>query len=305
MRPELLRPDLPEKIMAPEKIIAIDWSGRIDPAGQRRSIWAASWTKDGVTLEANRTREELASWLIDESKKTPQMVVGVDFCFSYPAWFVRENGFGNVIEFWDLVTKSLGAYWLGNHCTDERFWGRPKKKPDQFRGAGNEKMFRQADLACKVRSHILNQLDRDKVKGIAPKSPFQIGGAGAVGTGTLRGIPILHHLHNNGFHVWPFEELSFPLIVEIYPRLLTGEVKKKQQQAREQYLADKRKHDPMFRKLPRAVMRKAETSEDAFDALVSMVEMVRHAESFLSLSKTTDPITRLEGSVWGAGGLKP
>src|ERR1035438_6219537 len=67
-------------------------------------------------------------------------------------------------------------------------------------------MLRRADLACKVRGRILDPEQAAKVKGIAPKSPFQIGGAGAVGTGTLRGIPELERLHEAGFRVWPFEE---------------------------------------------------------------------------------------------------
>jgi hypothetical protein len=284
----------------PDKIIAIDWSGRKDTSGQRRHIWAASWIKNKITLEANRTREELTDWLIQQSQQTPNLVIGVDFCFSYPSWLLQELGLTSVFDFWQLVSETHSEFWLSTDCKDERFWGRPRKKPAQFCGS-SEMMFRQADLACKVRSHIIDPLNQDKIKGIAPKSPFQIGGAGAVGTGTLKGIPFLHQLHKNGFHVWPFEEPQLPLIVEIYPRLLTGEVKKSQRQARKEYLAAKQSSDPMFRKLPSDVIAKAEGSEDAFDALVSMLEMVRRRDSFTSLKKTHNPITRLEGAVWGAG----
>jgi hypothetical protein len=48
-----------------ERVVGIDWSGRVDAAGQRRHIWAGVWTAGKVTLEAGRTREEIAEWLIE------------------------------------------------------------------------------------------------------------------------------------------------------------------------------------------------------------------------------------------------
>ena len=146
-------------------------------------------------------------------------------------------------------------------------------------------------------------------EGIAPKSPFQIGGAGAVGTGTLRGSSRLERLHEAGFRVWPFEEPALadggdkarPLVVEIYPRLLTGEVHKGNAKAREEYLAKKRRSDAAYRRLSAEVMKNARGSEDAFDALVSVMAMVERRESFLGLRKAKDKVTMLEGAVWGAG----
>ena len=96
------------------RIIAIDWSGRIDVAGQRRHIWAGVWTtsaadQDGkVTLEAGRTREELIAWLIELAQQTPSMVVGIDCCFSYPAWFLEEHGCATVFDFWKHVAAGHG-----------------------------------------------------------------------------------------------------------------------------------------------------------------------------------------------------
>src|SRR5947207_2673911 len=74
----------------------------------------------------------------------------------------------------------------------------------------------------------LRRTDRDVpgIGGIRPKSVFQIGGAGAVGTGSIRGMSLLKRLSDAGFAVWPFDSAQFPLVVEIYPRLLTGSVKK-------------------------------------------------------------------------------
>ena len=57
-----------------QRVVGIDWSGRVDAAGQRRHIWAGVWTeaargKVSVRLEAGRTRAEIAEWLIEMAKE--------------------------------------------------------------------------------------------------------------------------------------------------------------------------------------------------------------------------------------------
>ena len=70
--------------VAPNTVIAIDWSGRVDVAGQRRHIVAATWRGGRVQVENGRTRDEVGDWLIVKAAKDPALVVGFDFCFSYP-----------------------------------------------------------------------------------------------------------------------------------------------------------------------------------------------------------------------------
>jgi hypothetical protein len=304
-----------------ERVVAVDWSGDRSTAGQRRKIWAGVWTHpthdgegamDGtpatVRLESGRTREELIEWVIEMAAETPRMVVGVDFCFSYPAWFVEEHGVRAAPELWEIVAER-GEHWLSHECEDARFWGRKGsvrdgKKPPEFCGEFGLRMLREADIACKVQGKILDPSEAAKVRGIAPKSPFQIGGAGAVGTGTLRGIPHLARLRKAGFRVWPFDAPAlgegWPLLVEIYPRLLTGEVKKGNAEERTRYLKRKRAEAAGYVSLGGEVFRKARGSEDAFDALVSVMEMAARREDFLRLERATDALTRREGAVWGA-----
>jgi hypothetical protein len=52
-----------------QRVVGIDWSGRVDAAGQRRHIWAGVWTEGKVTLEAGRTREEITEWLIELARR--------------------------------------------------------------------------------------------------------------------------------------------------------------------------------------------------------------------------------------------
>jgi len=301
-----------------QRVVAIDWSGRVDAAGQRRHIWAGVWTaspndKSKFTLEAGRTREELIAWLIDLAQETPRMVVSVDCCFSFPAWFLAEHGCRTVFDFWRHVAAGHGERWLARECNevarDERFWGKPHKRPAQFCGEGLPKSMRLTDMENKITPKLLagDPERAAKVKGITPKSPFQIGGSGSVGTGSLRAMPFLLSLWEAGFRVWPFESPSLvarrpqPLLVEMYTRLLTGAVAKSNEAARRAYLTAKRKSDTAYMELGRGVLAKAYASEDAFDALVSVAEMVRWRGEFAGLKPTKDEVLQLEGITWRPG----
>lgn len=302
----------------PQRLVAIDWSGRMDVAGQRRHIWAGIWTQhaDGrttVKLEAGRTREEVAAWLIELAAETPAMVVSVDCCFSYPAWFLVEHGCKTVFDFWEKVSAGYGEQWLARECVgvtrDERFWGKPHKRPAVFCGDGLKTMYRLTDWDNKIAQAMEggDAARAAKMKGITPKSPFQIGGSGSVGTGSLRAMPFLLRLREAGFRVWPFESARLdakkpePLLVEMYTRLMTGAVAKSNEGARLAYLKVRKKNDAVYGGISRGVMAKALASEDAFDALVSTMEMVRHAEEFAGLKATKDAALRLEGITWRPG----
>jgi len=113
-------------------------------------------------------------------------------------------------------------------------------------------------------------------------------------------------LRQAGFRVWPYEAATLgatprPLVVEMYTRLMTGAVAKSNEQARRAYLATRRKNDALYATLSRGAMAKAVGSEDAFDALVSTLEMVRHAEEFPLLKATRDKELWLEGITWRPG----
>ena len=302
----------------PQRLVAIDWSGRMDAAGQRRHIWAGIWTQHTnaratVKLEAGRTREEVAVWLIELAAETPAMVVSVDCCFSYPAWFLAEHGCKTVFDFWQKVSAGYGEQWLARECIgvarDERFWGKPHKRPAVFCGDGLKTMYRLTDWDNKIAQSMEggDAARAAKMKGITPKSPFQIGGSGSVGTGSLRAMPFLLRLREAGFRVWPFESARLdakkpqPLLVEMYTRLMTGAVAKSNESARAAYLKARRKNDALYEGISRGVFAKAVGSEDAFDALVSTMEMVRHAGDFAGLKATRDEMLRLEGITWRPG----
>jgi hypothetical protein len=256
------------------RTIAVDWSGRV--VGARRAIWLAEAHGGRVhRLEDGRTRDEVAEHLLDLAAVDPTFVVGADFSFSLPAWFLESRGFTTVDELWAAATH-LGESWLT--CSEPPFWGRPGARRPAL-----PEHFRRTELAV------------GDVGGIRPKSTFQVAGAGSVGAGSIRGFPILARLRAAGFSVWPFDDLRPPAIVEIWPRVLTGAVVKRDAIAREHHLV---------RSIPSLAPQlrvRAIGSEDAFDAVVAASVMARNESSFATLRQSDDSITQLEGAVWFPG----
>ena len=253
------------------RLIAIDWSG--DRGGAHRKIWLAEAAAGNlVRLESGRDRQEIAEHLIAEAERTPGLVVGLDFAFSLPEWFLHERGLAGAKDLWALVDRE-GEQWLA--ACQPPFWGRP--------GRGRPHVpaeYRSTDRAVPATA------------GIRPKSVFQIGGAGAVGTGSLRGMPVLHRLNRAGFSVWPFDPPGRPQVVEIYPRVLTGPVNKSDPAGRAAYLAER------YPQLGAGVLASAISSEDAFDAAVSALVMSGHERDLMTLPAVADHRSLLEGLIW-------
>ncbi len=252
------------------RFIAIDWSGA--KSGERRKMWYAEVQAGRLTrLENGRSRDEVVQHLIDKASRSPHLIAGLDFAFSFPRWFVEDADASSADDVWGLA-EQRGESWL--HTCEDPFWGREGT--------------RRPDLVEHNRRTEIDATTADS----QPKSVFQINGAGAVGTGSIRGMPYLRVLRSAGFSIWPFHEAKLPLIVEIYPRLLTGPVVKSRMADREAYLASGFPEiDGHFRSL-------AACSEDAFDAAVSAVIMSRHGSELGGLSQSLDPVELLEGRIW-------
>jgi hypothetical protein len=228
-----------------------------------------------VCLKDGRNREELADHLLSEANHDCQIVVGFDFAFSLPAWFLKQRGLSNAKELWRIADQEAET-WLAECRTP--FWGKPGKP----RPAADHKrdQFRRTELEVPA------------VAGIRPKSVFQIGGAGAVGTGSLRGFPILSRLAEAGLSVWPFDSPGLPQVVEIYPRLLTGPVNKGDTDARAAYLESR------GYTIDEKLYLRAVCSEDAFDAAVSALVMYENLDALTELPQINDRQTLLEGLIW-------
>lgn len=248
------------------RFVAIDWSGKVK--GAEESIWLAVASDRSLTdLENGMTRERVIDRVISLCEEDPETVVGFDFAFSFPRWWCEQRGWSEPRHVWSAMVAEGDGLLAG--C-DAPFWGRPgRQNPNAL-----ERRFRRTEL---------------EVGGA--KSVFQIGGAGAVGTGSIRGMPHLLTLAERGFAIWPFDE-GWPRVVEIYPRLFTGRVKKSRWRARLEFL-EKRYPDQA-----RTLIERAAGSEDAFDAAASVLEMARHDTELRQLTRAQDRDYAIEGKIW-------
>jgi len=255
--------------------IAVDWSGSMSDVRSR--LWLAeSAGRRLVRIEGGRDRAEVVRHLIERARREPRLVIGLDFAFSFPRWFADGLGAGSARELWEIVARE-GEGWL-ERCPWP-FWGKPCiPRPPRFEGRNEWRATESSRLP---------------VAGVGPKSVFQIGGAGSVGTGSVRGMPFLRDLQDAGIAVWPFDAARLPMAVEIYPRYLTGKVNKSSPVARSLYLQARHGREPG------ALLDRAAASEDAFDAAVSAACMQRFARDFGRIARERlTALDRIEGRIW-------
>jgi hypothetical protein len=227
------------------RILAVDWSGNASRTAARRCIWIAE-ARGGVLqrLEGGRDRDEVTELLAAEAARDGELVVGLDFAFGLPEWYARARAASTAREVWRLVERE-GEAWLSD--PQPPFWR--SRKP----------AFTQPEL---------RRTEQEVVDGaIRPKSVFQLGGAGQVGTSSLRGMPYLLPLSER-FSIWPFDQPRLPLVVEIYPRLF------------------------------REAVRDA-PNEHARDAAAAALAMSRWSGDWSALPRS--PQDALEGRIWRPG----
>jgi len=266
---------------APIRMIAVDWSGDITASGQKDKIWVADWDAGELSLQSGISRDNTIEYLTKAARDQPSLVAGLDFAFSYPAWFVKEQGCDSAESFWSAV-KREGEAWLGE--PHDHFWGKLK-------GSRCPPAHRKTETPGLRLTE--QEMIATRKKGLQPKSAFKIGGQGSVGTGSLRGIPYLLELKRAGFSVWPFDPARFPILVEIYPRVFTEDTVTSKCSARAAHL-----RDPRYDSISEYLRVKALDSEHAFDALCSVIGMKDHANQFANLQQATDETERIEGRIW-------
>lgn len=226
----------------------------------------------GSRLEAllpQDSREDAIAWLIEQLEQ-PNTIAGLDFAFSMPTWFVREHGCDNAIDFW-MVVEREGEHWL--KCCPYPFWG--------FKGTRKP---RNCELFRETEKDVLNPAEKAN-----PTSTFQLVGASQVGRGSIRGMPFLTRLRCAGIAVWPFDEprREQAVVVEIYPRLFMGKLKKSNQAERRRFLEDRYPDmEPEYRDC-------AVKSDDAFDAAVSALALAARRGTPQLLANA-----KLEGQIW-------
>lgn len=259
-----------------DRIIAIDWSGAKARGGRGAIALAEVVGGEVARLDASLDRDA-AMRAVMETPEDGSTMVALDFAFSLPRWYLRERGLRRPTQLWRTLVKddAFGAESLIARC-DPPFWGRPgKPRPHE-----PELGFRRAD----------------RLHGAKPV--FQLGGAGSVGTGTLRGMPYLLDLRASGWSIWPFDPPSDRVVVEMYPARLyrhvgIERVRKASPDSRREAL----------RKLTAGPLSKkhrdlAIASEHAFDAVTAALALWRLAGDREVEFPVPDALERVEGMIF-------
>ena len=255
--------------------VAIDWSGAKAHGGRRDIALAECVDGRLVGIREGMSRGDVQRWLLRSAAEIPDLAVGLDFAFSLPAWFIREVlHASDVFGAWEVVAPEAEAWLAG--AAPWPFWGRGAQVVST--NLSPDRAFRQTER------------DVAGITSTNPKSVFQLVGSGQVGPGSVRGIPMLRHLRAAGFAVWPFDGFGLPLVIEIYPRLLTGDVVKRDLDARTEFLA-------RFADIDRDIAARAAATEHAFDAACSAVVMSRHSAEFEHMPTEAHPYG-IEGKIW-------
>ncbi len=217
-----------------DTIVVVDWSGGNDTGLKPRkdAIWAAvsrmGFAEPAVYL---RNRDAAETWLatLIEAELTAgrRTLIGFDFPFGYPAGFAEVvTGDCDPFALWDWFEARVedtakannrfdlagelnlalgdgkGPFWA-NGLPNRDIPGLPRTKAD-YQNPFPDK--RQAETQAK-----------------GAFTCWQMAGAGAVGSQTFMGLPVLSRLRKHfagQVSVWPFQRLETPVaFVEIWPSL--------------------------------------------------------------------------------------
>ena len=264
------------------RCVAVDWSGSIDVNYQLPHIWMAEVQQNElVRLRNGLTHREVIDYLIQDIIPRGPVIIGLDFAFGFPQWYQHRHNLNGAQELWGLAERK-GEAWLGGHVWP--FWGRPGPYQQRPNNLGDEFLYRRTDV------------DHQEFR---PQCVFKTNGVGAVGTGTIRGLPELARLQQGGAVIWPFADAN-PLganVIEIYPRLLYGRPFTNNNSVRGR---DSRR-DLLAIRYPCLEQHWRDTmigSPDAFDAAVSALVMGQYSEELRLLQGAPQPPYLVEGEMW-------
>ncbi len=262
----------------------MDWSGA--RSGAERKIWLAE-VRGGevIRLQNGRSRaavtQELVECAQDAARTDERAVIGLDFGFAFPAWYARHAGWTDARDSWKAFPQTRVDALLRE--PEFPFWGRggQRTRPPEL---GSERM------------PSLRATERE-LEGPRAFSVFQLVGAGAVGTATLRGMTTLDRLAEAGACIWPFMKDAGgagAVVIEIWPRVFAPGVNKSNADARLLHARGLR----AWARSVNAFEAQLAESDDAFDAFVSACAMWDSRVPLSQLPAARDAEQRVEGCIW-------
>ncbi len=228
-----------------DTVAIVDWSGGNDtgPRPRKDAIWLGI-TRDGqdeapiYIRNRMEAEERLADLIQAEIAARRRLFLGFDFPFAYPTGFARAlTGTDDPFAVWAWLDKALTDTPKSNNRFEVA--GRINRTLGQGQGPfwGNGRPNHDVPGLPRTKGAYQNPFpDRRAVEDRAKGSftCWQLAGAGAVGSQTLTGLPVLHRLRARfpgQLATWPFEPLDRPVaLVEIWPGLINPIVKRAEAQ---------------------------------------------------------------------------
>ncbi len=231
-----------------------------------------------VALETGRDRAQTSARLAELVFEEPDTAIGLDFCFSAPAWFLEAHGMRSAGELWRWAARQAERNPRFVRELPEPFWGPSVRARPAAAGVPLRRTERQLG-----------------VPGAHPSSFFKVSGPGSVGAQALLGMPELLTLCDCGIAVWPFDVPRLPVAVEVFPRALAhllapDAARRTGADARAVVVA---RHADAFGDLAGV----AEGNQDAFDAAVSALALDGARDLIGQLARTRADQDLREGAI--------
>ncbi len=205
------------------RFIGIDWSGAKDPRrGLRVAQCFQGTTVPQIVLNSKGgkwRRREVLDWLVQINNQGDRIIAGFDFAFAYPYCDERAYFTGH-----DRTPKNAASLreLIDSICQDSGdFYGGPFYLT---RGAPfSDYLLYQTYRGERYRNRMRITDNRCAELAGNPSSVFKCVGPESVGSGSVAGMRVLHHISsqlNKNFLIWPFQrdDNARSLIVEIFPR---------------------------------------------------------------------------------------
>ncbi len=224
--------------MSFDSVVILDWSAASAPTPARDSadaIWIGEARGGAAESTYLRTRAAAEDWLGARIARAradgERLLIGADFAFGFPAGFAAGlTGRAEALAVWEWLAGALSD---GPDNRNDRF-AVAARMNRAFPGLGPfwfNPGSEIPDLPRKGRARHgygpLDDMRRADRQARGAQSVFRLGGAGAVGSQVLTGLPVLWRLRaQGGVAVWPFEPLDeVPVVLaEVFPSLLAAEV---------------------------------------------------------------------------------
>jgi hypothetical protein len=225
-----------------DRFVVIDWSANSTPKRGRDSIWVAVLDDNGISVSNPSTRAAAEQGVAElvEADPSGRSLIGVDFSLGYPAGTASALGLTGCP--WASMARLLGESILDDErnsnnrfevasalnarmtATGSPFWGCPPAIAGDTLTPTKPASFAPLDEWRIVESVLREQ-------GHRPFSSWQLLGAGAVGSQSLLGLPMIHRLATrfaDRVSVWPFTTgLRAPnldsgsvIVAEVWPALV-------------------------------------------------------------------------------------